>query len=300
MLSNAPLDAHYIAAHWPLTGVRLGTVLRVFDHRHVQVITSCEGRYVLKTTNQWRNDLDATNHLSLPGYLAAHGFANAPRLLPTRAGRLFEPLGDDHVYLLEYIEGRAPDPTTVVYERIGELVAALHTVTCYPHPYLFTYQEVLPEFYEIAQELPFTDEYLTIVDAWPDFDTFPQSIIHGEVVGNTLQSDDDTLIVLDWDEAGVGPRLFDIGHPLVGSFITEDLQVHWDLMAAFYRGYLHQIALTDLELAHIVDAALFYALRYIIWGDTAARWRRILWTLEHRADLEAVIARAVPAHRRVD
>jgi Ser/Thr protein kinase RdoA (MazF antagonist) len=298
MSLDGPIDHSYIAAHWPLTGVGLGPVLRVFDHRHVQVVTSCEGRHVLKTTNQWRDDRDAANHLSLPGYLADHGFPHAPRILPTRAGRLFQPWGSDYVYLLEYIEGRVPDPTPEVYERMGEMVAALHNVAGYPHPYLFTYQEVLPEFSEIAQRLPFADEYLAIVDAWPDFDTFPHSIIHGEVIGNILQSGDGTLVILDWDEAGLGPRLFDVGHPLVGSFITEDLQVRWDLMAAYDRGYLSHNRLTDLELAHIVDAALFYALRYIIWGDRDARWRRILWTLEHRNDLEAVIARAAPAHGR--
>ena len=292
------IDAHKIAAHWPLTGICLGPVLRVFDGRHVQIVHSHEGRYVLKTTNQWRNDVDAANHLSLPGYLAANGFAHAPQVLPTRSGGLLCPMGDGHVYLLEYVEGRVPDATPAVYERIGALVAALHTITGYPHPYLFTYQEVLPEFYEIAQRLPFADEYLGIVGTWPDFDAFPRAIIHGEVVGNILQQVDGTLMILDWDEVGVGPRLFDVGQPLVGSFVTEDLEVHWDLMAAYYRGYQSRIALSDFERAHIVDAALFYALRYIVWGDRVARWRRILWALDHRDALEQVIANARPTEHR--
>ncbi len=292
MAAETPVDASYIVRHWPLSDVQMGPVLREFDHRRVQVVLSREGRYVLKVTNQWRHDLDAAHHLSVLGHLASQGFCHAPALLPTRDGRLFQPLGGLHAYLLEQIDGRDPDLTPANYARIGELVADLHTLSDCPHPYLFTYQEVRPEFDEIARSLAFGGEYLEIVRSWPDFDTFPQAIIHGEVVGNLLQRDDGQLVILDWDEAGVGVRLFDVAHPLIGCFVSEDLHVRWDLMAAFYRGYLARIRLTERELRHLVDAALFYALRYIVWGDSAARWRRILWALAHRSELDAVIAQA--------
>ncbi len=297
MATDALVDPNYIAKHWPLDDVRLGPILREFDHRRVQVVLAGEGRYVLKTTSQWRDDLDAANHLSLPGYLAKEGFVHAPALLSTRAGRLFEPLGSQHVYLLEYVSGREPDPSPASYARIGAMMASLHTVAGYAHPYLFTFEEVLPEFYEIARHLPFADEYLEIVRSWPDFDALPHTIIHGEIIGNTLQSDDGRLVILDWDEAGIGARVFDIGHPLIGVFVGQDLQVRWDLMAAFYRGYLAHIRITDIELQHILDAALFYALRYIIWGDITKRWRRILWALDHRDELGAVIAEAALSAR---
>ncbi|MHB0856485.1 MAG: phosphotransferase [Anaerolineae bacterium] len=297
MSSDTPFDPNYLAEHWPLHEVRLGPVLRVFDERQVQVVSAREGRYVLKTTNQWRDDQDAASHLSLPGFLARHGFAHAPALLPTRAGRLFQPLNGWYAYLLEYVDGRVPDLTPAVYVRMGELLADLHAVPGYPNPYLFTYQEVLPGFYDIARDLPFAEEYLAIVRAWPDFDALPHALIHGEVVGNTLQRDDGRLVVLDWDEAGVGTRLFDVGHPLIQCFVSEALEVRWDLMAAFYRGYLARIRLTELELRHVLDAALFYALRYIVWGDTAARWRRIQWALAHRDALNAVITQAAAAVR---
>src|SRR5262249_39056545 len=148
--------------------------------------------------------------------------------------------------------------------NIGTIVGRLHTFGDYPYPYLFSYQEVRPEFDDIAQALPFAGAYTSYVQSLPDFDTLPRTLIHGEVIGNTLQKEDGTQVILDWDEAGVGPRVFDLGHPLIGTFITEELQIQEALIQAFYRGYFSQVALPDQEIQHIFDAALFYALRYII------------------------------------
>ena len=155
-----------------------------------------------------------------------------------------------------------------------------------------------PEFYDIAQALPFAGAYASYVQSLPDFDTLPRTLIHGEVIGNTLQKEDGTLVILDWDEAGVGPRVFDIGHPLIGTFVTEELQVQGTLIQAFYRGYFSRVALPNQEIQHIFDAALFYALRYIIYGDTQKRWRRIQWATRHRNEIMSIVYSALETELR--
>jgi hypothetical protein len=48
------LTNRFIAEHWPLSGVRLGATIRQFDTRLVRIVEAEEGRFVVKTTNQWR------------------------------------------------------------------------------------------------------------------------------------------------------------------------------------------------------------------------------------------------------
>jgi Ser/Thr protein kinase RdoA (MazF antagonist) len=283
------LTADYIAERWPLSEVKLGASIRPFGARVVRIVESAEGRFVVKTTDQWRDDRDAATHLAAFDILGQRGFAHIPRLLRARSNLPYCHLDGQHAYLLEYIGDQTPQPTELNYFQIGAIIGKLHSLPDYPYPYLFTYREVRPEFDQIAQTLPFAEAYMAYVRDLPDFDALPRTLIHGEVLGNTLQKDDGALVILDWDEAGVGPRVFDLGHPLIGTFITEELQVQEALIHAFYRGYFSRVALPDRELPHIFDAALFYALRYIVYGDTQKRWRRLQWAASHRDEIMSII-----------
>jgi Ser/Thr protein kinase RdoA (MazF antagonist) len=291
------LTDHFIAERWPLAEVRLGATIREFDTRAVRIVEADEGRFVVKTTNQWRDAEDAATHLAIFDFLEQQGFMHLPQLLRTRDNSSCCQYNGQFAYILEYIDGQAPQPTELNYFAIGTIIGALHAYADYPYPYLFSYQEVRPEFDRVAQALPFGDAYLTYVQALPDFDALPQTLIHGEVIGNTLQRNNGALVVLDWDEAGVGPRVFDLGHPLIGTFVTEALQVQEALIHAFYRGYFSNVMLPEPEIEQIFDAALFYALRYIVYGDTQKRWRRLQWAASHRKKIMSIVYRALEAAR---
>jgi Ser/Thr protein kinase RdoA (MazF antagonist) len=291
------LNTHFIAEQWPLTGVKLGAIICQFDTRVVRVVDANEGRFVVKTTNQWRDEHDAAIHLAVFDFLGQHAFAHVPELLRTRSNQPYSRLSNQYAYILEYIDGKMPHPTELNSFHFGTILGKLHTFVDYPYPYLFSYQEVRPEFDHLVQALPFAGAYAAYVQGLPDFDTLPRTLIHGEVIGNTLQKEDGTLIILDWDEAGVGPRVYDLGHPLIGTFVTEELQLQEALIHAFYRGYFSQITLPDREIRHIFDAALFYALRYIVYGDTQKRWRRIRWAAGHRDEIMSIVYSALEAAR---
>ncbi|MEM7029747.1 MAG: phosphotransferase [Chloroflexota bacterium] len=287
------LSAPFIEQNWPLTQVALQEMLRTFDTRLVQRLTSAQGDFVIKTTNQWPLDEVMQRHTFIFRFLQSRNFSWAPQLLPTTSGQPAQKYAGQYVYILSYHESQSAKPTPAAYNQLGHLTAKLHKLRDYPYPYLFTVADVLPEMMTQANDQPFAAEYRQLVQTLPDFAQFPNTLIHGEILGNFVQDDDGKICILDWDEAGIGTRILDLGHPLLTIFTTEDLDVDRAGAIAFYRGYLAQTSLTKLEISHIFEAGLFYALRYIIYGDTAKRWQRVQFALANRDNFVSLIKDAM-------
>jgi Ser/Thr protein kinase RdoA (MazF antagonist) len=77
----------------------------------------------------------------------------------------------------------------------------------------------------------------------------------------------------------------DAGYPLIQTYLGEDLAFDAAGARAFYQGYTDGQGFTDDEWDLVFAAAVLHALRYLPWGDTAARWKRLLHAVETKADL---------------
>jgi Ser/Thr protein kinase RdoA (MazF antagonist) len=287
------LSEQLLEQHWPLTTISLGDVLQKTGERVVSVIASREGRFVAKVSDQWRSVEAADRHSSLLSFLRDAGFPYAPAVLQTRTGQNYQSVDGHFVYVLEFIEGKQPARTRQNCRRVGEIAAALHAVGGYSHRYLFTVADVIPELLEIAQGLEFGGEYAQIVKTLPSFQDLPVALIHGEILGNCVQRPDGRMVIVDWDEAGLGTRILDLGHPLIQVFLSEDRQWNEEGARGFYEGYLARGTLGEHEIDRVFDAALFYALRYVIYGDTEKRWKQIKFAVRNRDLLESVVRDAV-------
>jgi Ser/Thr protein kinase RdoA (MazF antagonist) len=283
------LTERLVEEHWPLTDVVLGNVLQESGERTVSMISSAEGRFVVKVSDQWRSAQVAERHAFIFEFLREAGLGHVPALVKTRTGRNYQIIGDHPVYILEFIEGVELARTPENCRRLGEIAGALHAIGGYPHNYLFTVADVLPEMLEIAEALRFGREYAQIVKALPDFRDLPVALIHGEILGNCVQRPDGRIVIVDWDEAGIGTRVLDLGHPLIQVFLSEDLDWEGECARGFYEGYFSRVQLDGRELGRIYDAGLFYALRYVIYGNTEKRWKRIQFALRNREWLESVV-----------
>ncbi|MDQ3722116.1 MAG: hypothetical protein M3376_03400 [Actinomycetota bacterium] len=71
-------------------------------------------------------------------------------------------------------------------------------------------------------------------------------------------------------------------------FLSEELTLDAEAATAFYRGFLDVGG--EIDRRQVFNAALFHALRYMWWGNTPARWKRIV----HAVDHEKEICRAIP------
>jgi Ser/Thr protein kinase RdoA (MazF antagonist) len=178
----------------------------------------------------------SAEHASIFGFLKQTGFEHMPRILKTKTGRNYQNVHGQPVYILEYIADSEPPRTKANCRRLGEIAGSLHKVRGYPYSYLFSVADVMPELYEIASTLLFGQEYEQIVRTLPDFETLPVSLIHGEILGNCVKRPDGGIVIIDWDEAGIGTRVLDLGHPLVQAFLSEDLEFESVHRAPFYSG----------------------------------------------------------------
>lgn len=226
-------------------------------------------------------------------YLRDKGFEHSPRLLHTREGGQVLRLDGGEVMVMERVEGDRPPPTSRNYRQLGEIVGRLNRFTDCPVDCAVVQSLVMVELEVIAERLgPYVDRdrFRTYVRGLTDFATLPQTLIHFEMgVANTVLRPDGVIVGVDWDEAGVGPRILDPGYFLISAFVSEGLAFDHQAACAFYEGYASQIAMSRAEREALFDASLYHALRYIVSGNTAARWRRIVWADEHRKELMAAV-----------
>ena len=130
----------------------------------------------------------------------------------------------------------------------------------------------------------------------PTFEALPEAFIHTDVAPtNAIERQNGDLTFIDWDDAGVGTRVLDVGFPLIQQFVSEERQFLERNARAFYGAYFSRMKLTDEEMRHIFPAALLIALMYIKYGDTLKRWRRIEWAIENRGALDLVVNSAAKA-----
>lgn len=274
---------------WPLTHVTHGEALKTIPGRRpVSVLHANEGIFVCKIADEWKTPEALTKNLLAFELLPQKGFCHMPKLLKTKQRDTFEAIDGNYVYLLEYVGERSPDPTTVTYTKLGLLTAELHAVEPYPYQTEFDPAKIIvKDLPRIAKRLPFQAEYLEVIRTLPSFAGLPQAVIHTDIApGNAIEKANGEIVLIDWDDVGMGPRLLDIAFPLVQQFVSEERVFAQANAHAFYDAYLSRIPLTDEEVQLLFPAALFIALMYIIYGNTEKRWKRIQWALANRTLLE--------------
>ncbi len=156
---------------------------------------------------------------------------------------------------MEYIEGEKAERTTDNWRAIGKIAAQLHKIKDYPYETAFVFESERQNFPDIARQLPFGDEWLKIAQNLSDLSGLPKALIHTDIgLNNVMQRADGTLVVIDWDDVGVGTRILDLGFPLICHFVTEDLVFEQEKAIAFYDSYTAEQRLTEEEKRGLFDA----------------------------------------------
>jgi Ser/Thr protein kinase RdoA (MazF antagonist) len=281
--------ASFLEEVWPLRRVRLGAQQKaVAGIRAVRRVETQEGSYVYKVADEWATPEVLRRSTKAFELIREQGFWRIPALLKTRQGGYWAEYCGQYVYMLECVEGSNPEPSALTYEKLGEITAELHEVAGYPYAADFRPGPIIAkDLRTIAEGLSFGADYQELVESLPSFDNLPQALIHTDVgPHNSIERVDGELVLVDWDGVGVGTRVLDVAFPLIQQFISEDCEYNAEWAKAFYGVYRANITMTTEELDHVFPAALFIALMYIIYGNTAKRWKRIGWALANREMLE--------------
>ncbi len=291
-MKDMEITAEVFEKNWPLSGVSLGEILkRTEGGRTVAIINAREGKFVYKVADEWKTKEALDRDLFAFKLLPQQGFSHIPLLLNTSEGRAYAELEGEFVYLFEYVGDRNPGPTVETYEKLGQLTAELHLIRDYPYRTEFHPAPIIAKnLVSKAAMLSFKDEYLKVVQSLPSFGGLPETLIHTDIApSNAIEKDNGDLVLVDWDDVGVGIRVLDIAFPLIQQFVSEDGEFLENNARAFYGGYSSKVKLTEKELNRMFPAALFIALMYILYGDTKKRWKRIQWAIANQKVLEGVI-----------
>ncbi|MBP6943161.1 MAG: phosphotransferase [Candidatus Buchananbacteria bacterium] len=280
------ITPEFITANWPLTNVRIEKLLQQSGTRSTHVLTANEGKFVLKIADHSKNQTDIERDTFVFNFLREQKYKHLPELLLAQNGDHYIPVKEQFAFVLGYIEGVHPQSVVSTWHRMAELTAQLHQITEYPFGTTITVTTERPKFLEDTSRLRFEKEYQQLAQELPDFTDVPQRLIHTDIgLHNTIQRSDGELIFVDWDDAGVGARILDLGYPLICQFISHDLVIDTANAKAFYARYQELEPLTKTEKEQLFDAGLFFALMYSKYGDSEKNWQRIQFAIQNKSQL---------------
>ncbi len=286
-----------ISRHWPLDQVDAGQVLQHAHDRTTVAFATGQGEIGVKAYETGRelglvapSEDQVNQQLGIHDYLSRGKFRHAPALLPTRDGARFAHVEGLTLVVQERVEGRTPPNVPGSWADLGRIARALNADTTYTQPFAIDPAGAIAELATQAGTYPFAREFLDLVAGLDVLVAQPQCLIHGEInLANAIQCPDGRLVLIDWDQAGRGPRALEAGYPLVTQFISLDLAVDEAAARAFYGAYTGGEGMDRTEQDAVFTAAIFHALRYLTFADTDRRWNRILFAIDHREQLLATV-----------
>ena len=286
------MNADFITQHWPLTNPTI-ELLKKSGERTVYKVTADEGTFIFKIADPAKSEATVLKDTQILRFFEGVNYP-APRLLLSREDTNYVLHEGKCVYAISYLEGGEPESNKENYAKLGEVTAKLHSLQGYTIPTDFTAEVEIPTMLERAKKFNMNEQYTELVKALPDFGQFPKCLIHTDIGShNSIQLPSEEIVLVDWDDAGIGTRILDLGFPLICDFVTKDLKFEKDRAEAFYQAYCSIITLTDEEKAHLFDAGLFYALSYTIFDDSGiveGQWRKVSWAIEHKDEIMSVVS----------
>jgi Ser/Thr protein kinase RdoA (MazF antagonist) len=255
--------------------------------------------------------------------LERHGFP-APRVIRSRVGKLAPEYRGWWMLVTTFVEGAPFGFDSDALARLGAATSALHMLdlntplghsTMVPDSWwrldiaapecLSSLEAALPNLPAELREL--YEATRTTLMRFAAATDLPCTLIHGDCwPGNAVRAVDGDVTLIDWDCAGRGPAVLDLGNLLVtchlGQSQTPHLTPNPELIAAVIEGYCTGRRLSEAELRHLDDAVAFGVVFHlarnfpsIVRGD----WRENSSLAKLRARLQAVPAIAAISRDRL-
>ena len=249
-------------------------------------------------------------------FLEQRGYP-APRLVRTEDGSDLASDGDRAVLVMTLIEGAAPPLTAEAMEQVGAALGRLHTIG--PLPLGAKPCGMLPRG-EIAAGVSWLEQVRHLVPEAhrPHFDALwhacetidycedlPTVFLHGDAhYNNTILTPSGEVVYVDYDSAGPGPAVIDLGFLLVNAdgapIVSPPEPSDPARVEATIRGYCRHRTPSDTELSHLADAIRFRPLVFacanfksaLKHGRTPERW-----PLERIRAADELAERAIAAIR---
>ncbi len=274
---------------WALSDViNVSAVKKTTVGRMVFRVDTKDKSYALKVYAPSRKKEIVEKDIYLLRLLEKRGFP-ACVLRNTSNGEGYGAINGSYAYVYDWIEGKNPESTTETFEKLGDMTGRLHTIS-EPYPYTSDFKPAteIQKLLATAKSKGIDQKHVDLLLSIRDLSQLPQGMIHTDIgPHNSLERPDGELVVIDWEDAGLGPMVIDIGWELEQCLSDESL-FETEKAKAFLHGYQEHRTLTTEEKSHAYDAALFFAFLY--WMDEQKDFgtKRINWLAEHRSEFEQI------------
>ena len=208
-----------------------------------------------------------------------------PRPVPAVSGELAVTMRSRRIMVSDWATSEPPTDEDTTWARIGEAAAALHSLPTVPRDFAVPL-DLACEDLERQPGWP-ASLVRAVVDRVRHIDGGAISIVHGQLnLANLIQRGDQSIAILDWDEAGTGLTAIDLGYPLICEFLTENLEWHADQAHGFFRGYQDGATIELPPAGDVVALALLHALRSAMFANQLKPWNRVAYVLGHEPELQ--------------
>jgi Ser/Thr protein kinase RdoA (MazF antagonist) len=252
--------------------------------KQIYLVEQASGQYwVLRAYSSLENRNDIFDLATLLTFLESQGYP-AERIIKMVDNEVVGFADGWRVLMTTYIEGRTADYSLQTLGLMGAMLGRLHALNpqvanaiglSIPMAEMLPARELayaLDRLTNVANQVPISLQarYHMLVAAVQSIDrceNLPSMIIHNDYhPGNIIQMQDRQLIPIDWEGAGLGPAVIDVGF-LLASCISESpwtppLPPDDQRVIAIVDGYCQHHLLSSAELDRLADAIRFRALVY--------------------------------------
>ena len=231
---------------------------------------------LLKISND-KNQLQLADEQKILMYLHRQGYPFSLKPFETVERTYIYQYGKYFGVLYPFVDGIPPGPSDVTCAEVGAALARLHTLpkdiqvmkTLRPHEQVgFGPNEILaytktkncPEDYAKAFDYFFPDQLHSFLDA-----QLQVGVIHGDLYyDNTLFNNNHLSSVLDFEQAGIGEFLLDLGISISGTCIEKG-RIISPLVTSYLKGYESIRPLPLNERMHLDQAIILGLLSISLW-----------------------------------
>lgn len=274
------------------------------SNSNFKVTTHTGKNFLLKISND--KDLSAlAAEQNLLTWLKKQDYHYCVEPLQTKSGSLVYEIENYFGVLFPFVNGETPQISHDVCEQLGIALAELHTLK--PGPLVRAYSDVGQDFHNITAYLKsshvdpaFAEISHSLLESfdWSDFQqrNLPEGFLHGDLYyDNTLFENDQLKYVLDFEQSGVGPLLFDIGVSISGSCLTECQEIDHKLLSSFMKGYESIRTLSSVEIKNLNQAIILGLLSVSLWRIIRFNQKQIAHGKQE--SYKELLSRAVKFHK---
>lgn len=231
---------------------------------------------LLKISND-KNQAQLADEQAILVYLKEKNYPYSLKPFPLSSGEFIYNYGQYFGVLYPFVEGIPPGPSDYTCQEVGRALAELHNIKhdpkslakLRPHEAVgFGPKEILdyiqtpgcPSDFKSTFEILYPDHLEGFINA-----NFETGIIHGDLYyDNTLFDHNKISTVLDFEQAGIGEYVLDLGISISGTCLEKG-RVITPLVNSYLVGYESVRALTPNEKKFLDQAITLGLLSISLW-----------------------------------